>query len=76
MVDRIILYYELSNIIDDFIMIIRFENKIDKFEIDKYIMECKQNLSSWDLYTILEEIEKKYKVKSFEEIAGYEFIGI
>lgn len=73
MVDRIVLYDE-NYMFENYMLIIRFENKVNYYEITNYIMKLKEKTSDWNI--IVDEISKIYKVKSYEEICGNEFIAI
>lgn len=76
LVDTIVLYYDNSNIFDDFVGVVKFEDKVDYDEVHKYIMELKQTLDGWNLCTIVDELEKKYKIKSYDELQGKYFIDL
>lgn len=70
------LYYECYNFSENYITFVEFQDKVNKQEVESYIMELKQKLPCWDTETITKEIEKKYKIKKVFTLCGDEFIGI
>ena len=70
------IYYELYGMNENYYTYIEFKNEVDFFEVQQYIMQIKKNLPCWNTDDILEEIDKKYKIKNSHTLAGDEFIGI
>ena len=70
------LRYEFYEINDNYITFVEFYNEVSKQEVECYIMELKQNLPCWDTEIIIEELNKKYKIKQATTICGEDFINI
>jgi hypothetical protein len=70
------LYYELYDMQENYFTFVEFENKIDRKEVKEYIFELKQKLPHYDTNILLDEIDKKYKIKYSMTLSGDEFIGM
>lgn len=70
------LYYECYNFSENYITFVEFQDKVNKQEVESYVMELKQKLPCWDTEIIIEELNKKYNIKQATTIYGEDFINI
>ena len=76
MVKIIGLYYEFYEFNENYFTFIEFYEKVNRHEVESYIMELKQTLPCWDTSVITEELNKKYKIKNVISMWGEDFIAI
>ena len=76
MVKIIGLYYEFYEFNENYFTFIEFYEKVNRQEVESYIMELKQTLPCWDTSVITEELNKKYKIKNVFSMCGEDFIAI